>query len=126
MTPIFQVLQDANKTVSMAGGTPVNIINQSFWDSFAGIGIVGAIIAMIIAKSKRYKEMKKIAGVPYIFNVGEPTLFGIPLMMNVIYFIPFIISNVVSILISYVAFATGLVPVCTGLAPSSMDNTISY
>ena len=33
-----------------------------------------------------------------------------------IYFIPFIISNVVSILISYVAFATGLVPVCTGLA----------
>ena len=60
--------------------------------------------------------MKKIAGVPYIFNVGEPTLFGIPLMMNVIYFIPFIISNVVSILISYVAFATGLVPVCTGLA----------
>lgn len=86
MTPIFQVLQDANKTVSMAGGTPVNIINQSFWDSFAGIGIVGAIIAIvIIAKSKRYKEMKKIAGVPYIFNVGEPTLFGIPLMMNVIY-----------------------------------------
>lgn len=117
MTPIFQVLQDANKTVSMAGGTPVNIINQSFWDSFAGIGIVGAIIAIvIIAKSKRYKEMKKIAGVPYIFNVGEPTLFGIPLMMNVIYFIPFIISNVASILISYVAFATGLVPVCTGLA----------
>lgn len=117
MTPIFQVLQDANKTVSMAGGTPVNIINQSFWDSFAGIGIVGAIIAIvIIAKSKRYKEMKKIASVPYIFNVGEPTLFGIPLMMNVIYFIPFIISNVVSILISYVAFATGLVPVCTGLA----------
>ena len=30
MTPIFQVLQDANKTVSMAGGTPVNIINQVF------------------------------------------------------------------------------------------------
>lgn len=117
MTPIFQVLQDANKTVSMAGGTPVNIINQSFWDSFASIGIIGSIIAIIlIAKSKRYKEMKKIAGVPYIFNVGEPTLFGIPLMMNVVYFIPFIISNVASILISYVAFATGIVPVCTGLA----------
>lgn len=117
MTPIFQVLQDANKTISMAGGTPVNIINQSFWDSFASIGIIGSIIAIIlIAKSKRYKEMKKIAGVPYIFNVGEPTLFGIPLMMNVVYFIPFIISNVASIIISYIAFATGLVPVCTGLA----------
>ncbi|MFR1171280.1 MAG: PTS transporter subunit EIIC, partial [Coprobacillus cateniformis] len=29
MTPIFQVLQDANKTVSMAGGVPTNIICQS-------------------------------------------------------------------------------------------------
>ncbi len=28
MTPIFQVLQDANKTVSMAGGVPTNIICQ--------------------------------------------------------------------------------------------------
>ena len=46
MTPIFQVLQDANKTVSMAGGTPVNIINQSFWDSFAGIGIVGVLLLL--------------------------------------------------------------------------------
>lgn len=117
MTPIFQVLQDANKTISMAGGTPTNIICQSFWDSFGGIGIVGSIIAIIlIAKSKRYKEMKKIAGVPYIFNVGEPTLFGIPLMMNVVYFIPFILSNVVSILIAYAAFALKLVPVCTGIA----------
>ncbi|WP_028044001.1 PTS sugar transporter subunit IIC [Candidatus Stoquefichus massiliensis] len=117
MTPIFQVLQDANKTVSMAGGVPANIICQSFWDSFAGIGIVGSILAIIlIAKSKRYKEMKKIAGVPYIFNVGEPTLFGIPLMMNVVYFIPFILSNVASIVISYMAFALKLVPVCTGLA----------
>ena len=117
MTPIFQVLQDANKTVSMAGGVPTNIICQSFWDSFASIGIIGSIIAIVlIAKSKRYKEMKKIAGVPYIFNVGEPTLFGIPLMMNVIYFIPFILSNVASIVISYIAFALNLVPVCTGLA----------
>ena len=117
MTPIFQVLQDANKTVSMAGGVPANIICQSFWDSFAGIGIVGSILAIIlIAKSKRYKEMKKIAGVPYIFNVGEPTLFGIRLMMNVVYFIPFILGNGASIVISYMAFALKLVPVCTGLA----------
>lgn len=116
MTPILQVLQDANKTVSMAGGTPTNIICQSFWDSFAGIGIVGSIIAVVlISKSQRYKEMKKIAGIPYIFNIGEPTLFGLPLMMNVTYFIPFILSNVASILISYIAFALKLVPICTGL-----------
>ncbi|MGG5340949.1 PTS sugar transporter subunit IIC [Enterococcus sp. AZ192] len=117
MSPIFQVLQDENRAASIAGELPTNIINQSFWDSFASIGIVGSILAIIvIAKSKRYKEMKKIAGVPYLFNVGEPTLFGIPLMMNVTYFIPFILSNVVSIVISYSAFAFGWVSIPTGLA----------
>ena len=116
MSPIFQVLQEENKAASIAGELPANIISQSFWDSFANIGIIGSIVAIIIiAKSKRYKEMKKIAGYPYLFNVGEPTLFGIPLMMNVTYFIPFITSNVVSIVISYVAFALGLVPIPTGL-----------
>lgn len=117
MTPIFQVLQGENQAASLAGVAPTNIICQSFWDSFASIGIIGSIVAIVlIARSKRYKEMKKIAGIPYFFNVGEPTLFGIPLMMNVIYFIPFILSNVVSIVISYAAFALKLVPVCTGLA----------
>lgn len=125
MMPIFQVLQDTNKTISMAGGTPTNIICQSFWDNFASIGLIGSIASIvIIAKSKSYKEMKKIAGIPYIFNVGEPTLFGIPLMMNVIYFIPFILSNVVSILISYAAFALKLVPVCTGLVQAPWTTPI--
>lgn len=117
MTPIFQVLQAENQAASLAGQVPPNIICQSFWDSYASIGIIGSIIAIVlIAKSKRYIEMKKIAAVPYIFNVGEPTLFGIPLMMNVTYFIPFLLSNVASIVISYAAFAVGLVPKCTGLA----------
>lgn len=117
MTPIFQVLQAENQAASLAGQVPPNIICQSFWDSYASIGIIGSIIVIVlIAKSKRYIEMKKIAAVPYIFNVGEPTLFGIPLMMNVTYFIPFILSNVASILIAYGAFAIGIVPKCTGLA----------
>ncbi len=115
-TPVLQVLQDQNKMATMAGDLPQNIINQSFWDSYASIGVIGSIIAIIIiAKSKQYIQMKKIAGVPYIFNVGEPTLFGIPLMMNVTYFIPLVFSNVASIVISYIAFASGIVPIPTGL-----------
>ncbi len=115
-TPVLQVLQDQNKVATLAGDLPQNIINQSFWDSYASIGVIGSIIAIIlIAKSKQYIQMKKIAGVPYVFNVGEPTLFGIPLMMNATYFIPLLFSNVASIVISYIAFATGIVPIPTGL-----------
>lgn len=117
MTPIWTVLDDANRVASIAGDVPPNIISLSFRNSFASIGVVGAIIALVIvAKSKQYKEIGKIAGVPYMFNIGEPTLFGIPLMLNPIYFIPLVITPAVSAIISYVAFATNLVPMPTGLA----------
>ncbi|MEG0366632.1 MAG: PTS transporter subunit EIIC, partial [Coprobacillus sp.] len=115
-TPILQVLEDANKTAVLAGGSPVNIISSSFFTHFAGIGIVGSVIALVIvAKSKRYKEMGKIAGVPYIFNIGEPALFGIPLMLDPMFFIPFVFTPAVSAIISYVVFYIGLVPLPTGL-----------
>lgn len=117
MTPIWTVLEDANRLASVAGEVPPNIISLSFRNSFASIGIVGAIIALVIvAKSKQYKEIGKVAAVPYVFNIGEPTLFGIPLMLNPIYFVPLVITPSISAVISYAAFATKLVPLPTGLA----------
>ena len=115
-TPILQVFEDGNKAAVIAGGDPINIISQSFFTHFAGIGIVGAVVAIIIvAKSKRYKEMGKIAGVPYVFNIGEPALFGIPLMLNVSFFIPFVFTCAISTIISYAVFSLGIVPLPTGL-----------
>lgn len=117
MDPIHQVLEDQNRLASIAGEIPPNIISMSFRANFASIGIIGSVIAIIIvAKSRQYKEVGKVAGVPYIFNIGEPVLFGVPLMLNFIYFIPFVFTRVISAVIAYVAFALEWVPVPTGLA----------
>lgn len=117
MNPIWTVLEDANRLASIAGEIPTNIINLSFRNSFASIGVVGAVIAIVIvAKSRQYKEVGKVGLVPYMFNIGEPILFGIPLMLNPLYFIPLVITPAVSSLIAYFAFATSLVPIPTGLA----------
>ena len=116
MTPILQVLEDQNKNLSMAGDLPVNIIGQSYFSHFAAVGIPGAVIAaLIIAKSKHYREIAKISAVPYVFGVGEPALFGFPMMLNFDLFIPFVLTPPISAVISYVAFAAGLVPIPTGL-----------
>lgn len=114
--PIHQVLEDQNKMASLAGEIPRNIIGMSFKNQFAVIGIVGAVLAiLIVAKSRQYKEVGKIAFVPYLFNIGEPALFGIPLMLNFNYVIPFLLGNAMTTVVSYMAFATGLVPIPSGL-----------
>ncbi|HJD45584.1 MAG TPA: PTS transporter subunit EIIC [Candidatus Mediterraneibacter norfolkensis] len=116
MTPILQVLEDQNKNLSMIGDVPVNVICQSYFTHFAAMGIPGAVIAaLIIAKSKHYREIGKIAAVPYLFGVGEPALFGFPMMLNFDLLIPFVFTPPISAVISYIAFSTGLVPIPTGL-----------
>lgn len=116
MTPVWQVLEDQNKAASMAGLLPPNIISQSFFTHFTGIATVGAVIAaLIVAKSKQYREVSRIAAVPFIFNIGEPALFGFPIMLNFTLFIPAIFTGVISVIISYIAFALHLVPIPMGL-----------
>ncbi len=116
MTPILQVLEDQNKNLSMVGDLPVNIISNSFFTHFAGIGVIGGVIAaLIVSRSRQYREISKIAIVPYIFGVGEPALFGFPMMLNFDLIVPFLFSNAVSAVIAYIAFAAKMVPITTGL-----------
>lgn len=56
---------------------------------------IGLAIAMQKAKSERYKSMKAITLVPNIFNINEPLIFGVPVMLNVVMFIPMILATVV-------------------------------
>lgn len=116
MTPILQILEDQNKNLSMAGELPVNIISNSFFTHFAIIGVVGGVIAaFLVARSRQYREISKIAIIPYIFGVGEPALFGFPMMLNFDLVVPFILTPAISTVIAYAAFALGLVPITTGL-----------
>ena len=50
---------------------------------------------MFTAKSERYKQLLKLAGPPSIFNVNEPLVFGAPLMLNPIFFIPMAITPLI-------------------------------
>ena len=59
------------------------------------------------------RELSAIATFPVLFNMNELILFGIPVVFNPVYFIPFIITPLVLTLISYGAFYFDLVPMIT-------------
>ena len=48
--------------------------------------------------------------VPAIFNVNEPLLFGIPIVLNPVYVIPFIVTPILQALAAYLATITGIIP----------------
>ena len=102
------------------GLPPVNIITQQFRDVFLICGGTGFTLAMLLvmlfrAKSKRMREIAKLASPAAIFNINEPIIFGVPIALNPVLFISFIIVPVVLCVITYSAMSFGLLPLTSGL-----------
>lgn len=111
--PIMSSLALENYSAYLAGNELPHIVNTTFMGVFVNQGMqLGIAIAMglFIAKSIRMKQTMKTVLVPSIFNVSEPLTFGLPIVLNPLAFIPWILAPMASTVISYLAIAIGLVP----------------
>ena len=63
---------------------------------------LGLIIAIfLVSRRKDYRTIAKMALVPGLFNINEPLMFGLPIVLNSIMAVPFVLTPVVNILIGY-------------------------
>ena len=118
--PILYALSAENLAALQAGIPLPHIINQQFQDLFATYGGAGSTLSLLIAmfgfcKSKRIKELGKVAVIPAIFAINEPIIFGLPIVLNPLIAIPFIFVPMINIVISWVTMRIGLVPICNGV-----------
>ena len=81
----------------------------------AGCTLGLVIVMFLFAKSKRYKEFSKIVLPCGIFNINEPLIYGMPLMLNFTMLIPFIVVPILSLVCAWAAIMLGLMPCPTGL-----------
>lgn len=90
-----------------------HVLSGSFLDAFVYLGgsgaTLGLIIAMFIAGRKRYKQMLALGTPPGIFQINEPILFGLPIVLNPIWFIPFILGPIIMTIVAYTSISLGLV-----------------
>lgn len=121
MQPILTPLSIENLAAYQAGTTIPNVINQQFYDLFTTFGGAGSTLSMLIAmiilcKSKRIKNLSKISVVPALFGINEPVVFGLPIVLNPTILIPFLLTPLVNIVISYFSMVSGLVPFTSGIS----------
>lgn len=63
---------------------------------FGGQGnTIGLCLDMWTAKSEKFKAMRGLMTIPNIFNINEPVIFGVPVMLNPIFFIPMVLSSII-------------------------------
>lgn len=122
MDPIWNTLMIENLEAYTAGQAVPHIISKPFIEIYTvGMGGTGSTLVVVFAmlifmKSRQLKQVGKLAVGPGLFNVNEPVIFGLPIVMNPIIIVPWIIAPMIATLISYFAMSTGLVPPPTGVS----------
>jgi len=116
-SPIFYPLALENLTTYLEGKELNHIYTSSFTSTytFGGAGMTLSLCIMLLfGKSKRYKALGKVSIVSNIFNINEPILYGTPIILNPIFFIPMNIAPLMSVLVAYYLTYFGVVPKLIG------------
>lgn len=118
--PLWISMYAENAAAVAAGGEVLNPINVTFFD-FTTIGGCGCTLGLslllcFMSKSKISKEYGKLFLPCGIFNINEPMVYSMPLMLNPLFLVPFILVPLLAVLIAYVCICVlGIVPAPQGI-----------
>ena len=119
---IFTPLALENVEAFNKGQTPKNIINMyaiQMWGEIGGSGCtLGLVIAIFIfSKREDNKAIASLSLIPGCFEINETVTFGIPMVLNPILGIPFVLTPIVLEIVGYILTVIGFCPVACLTVP---------
>lgn len=114
LTPGWTLMAIENMNAFATGAPVEHIFAKPFFFTFVFIGgQCGTLmlnLIMLKSKSRTHRDLAKLALPAGIFNINEPMLFGVPIVLNAILLIPALLGQVISVFTTYFAFTSGIVP----------------
>lgn len=116
--PIFTPLSLENFALYQAGQEPIHIISGALGRCFCSGGVGSmwslAIIMTFFSKSTQFKTLGRIALPTTTFFINEPLIFGIPVVLNPLFFIPLMLVTPILATLTYLVMSAGIVPIPSG------------
>jgi len=114
-----QAIVDSGLELTVANGG--RIVTNQFIDQFTTITGSGLTLGLVVylmffAKSEQSKQLGRLGGIPGVFNINEPILFGTPIVMNPFLAIPFMLMPVLSGVLLYLSISIGIMPLFTAVS----------
>lgn len=117
---VISPIRDANiamNSAAYAAGTAVADLPYTFtapfWWVFCQIGgsgcTLGLAVLLLKSKSKQLKTVGKLGIIPALFNINEPILFGIPIILNPLWLVPFVLVQVFNAATTYIVMDLGII-----------------
>lgn len=121
MEPIWLTNAGENLDASKEGlKTLPHIVTYTFYENGVWMGGSGATLSVVVymllvAKSKLVKQVGRLSIGPAIFNINEPVVFGLPIVLNPFLMIPYIIAPLAVVTVTYFGTSLGIFPYTTGV-----------
>ena len=131
MMLLFTPIQMANLAAYQAGADLPNMVTGGYL-SYSSGSLPLLIAALLVCKSSTNKSLTKLAILPSLFGVDEPAYFGFPMILNPIFFIPWvIITPTIAVWGTYLLQNLGLLGYATGASAGSfvpffVSNLVSF
>ncbi len=115
LSPLWLSMLLQNQAARVVGTAVLpHIATREFFLWFVWQGGSGGTLALsfllLTTRKASLRAVARVALVPSLFNVNEPLLFGIPVVLNPRLLVPFLLGPLVSATVAYAAFARDLVP----------------
>ena len=125
INPVVMVISMTNLAINqqaLANGEAIpKILAGEFMNNFVYFGgsgsTLGFCIALLMVKNAHLKSIGKLAIIPAFFNINEPISFGVPIVMNPIFAIPFILTPIINAVITYIFMKLNIVGKVVALTP---------
>lgn len=133
LTPVIDSLwltpQNSNVTAVREGAAvPYDWVRDSFnvfaWFGGAGGTLILIIAILVFSKRSDFRTVAKMALAPGLFNINEPILFGLPVVFNPVYLIPFVVAPLVNVSLAYWVTKIGCVNPVQIFVPGIMPPVI--
>lgn len=109
---------------------PAQLANQAgdaayvFSNGFFEAGlmqIMGLVIAILLfSKKDNWRAVAKLGFPAMLFNIQEPIAFGLPIVLNPILLIPYVLAPLANTVIGWLAISSGIVPIFKYVVPWTM------
>ena len=105
VAPIFLQYLAANVAAVSAGQPLPYVTAYGFFTTFVNVGGTGATIALALvlwrSRDPGFRRISRLSMSTQIFQINEPIFFGLPIVLNPVFMVPYVLNALVLTTISY-------------------------
>ena len=81
----------ASNLAAFAAGKDIPYLFSSIWvNAYVRLSVFPVALLCVISSVKRFKVLGKLSIVGTVFNIAEPVMYGLPIVLNPLMFVPWV------------------------------------